>query len=80
MRDERLSEFFERSEMGESVFFGKAVPRPAQSIRSNEYKKRVIQARSNVGVLNMPSPETEHWVESIPMHADVRIALSDWLL
>ena len=51
-----------------------------RSIRSNEYKKPVIQARSNVGVLNMPSPETEHWVESIPMHADVRIALSDWLL
>ena len=43
-------------------------------------KKRVIQARANVGVLNMPSPETEHWMESVPMQADVRIALSGWLL
>lgn len=43
-------------------------------------KKRVIQARANVGVLFVPSPETEHWVEPIPMQAGARLALSGWLL
>jgi hypothetical protein len=42
--------------------------------------KRLIQANANVGVLFVPSPETEHWVDPIPMHASARLALSGWLL
>lgn len=40
--------------------------------------KRMIQAKANVKVLFVPSPETEYWVESIPMHA--HLAPSGWLL
>ncbi|MEL6242985.1 MAG: 2OG-Fe(II) oxygenase [Pseudomonadota bacterium] len=43
-------------------------------------RKRVIPAKANVGVLFVPSPETEHWVEPIPMQAGARLALSGWLL
>ena len=42
--------------------------------------KRVIQALANVGVLFVPSPETEHWVDPMPSGADARLALSGWLL
>lgn len=42
--------------------------------------KRVIEARSNVGVLFVPSPETEHWVDLMPENAHPRLALSGWLL
>lgn len=42
--------------------------------------KQVIQARANVGVLFVPSPETEHWLDPIPTGAGARLALSGWLL
>ena len=43
-------------------------------------KKSVIQAKANINVLVVPSPETEHWVEPVPMQAGAHLALSSWLL